>query len=391
MAGQDIGLVLPFFINDEDTMSREDILAKLQANDKKVKKTGRVKAADFLSSGCTLLNLAVTDHPFCCYKKGSYYYFVGDSESGKTWFTLMALAEAAHHPDFKDYALVHDDVENGALMDKQDYFGTETNSRIISPAKEKDGTPIYSKDVEDFYYYLDDYYKEGTPFVWVEDSMDSLTSSEEEKKFEENKKARRKVKSKDGEESGGKGSYGVSKAKKNSENLRQVMPKLRDTNSILIIISQTRDNIGGGLFGPKKTRSGGNALKFYATIEIWTSVIGKIKKTVKGKPREIGSKIQLVIKKNRVKGLKRKVTVDFYPSFGVDDIGSNIAYLLEEKHWTKKKGSIVAPEFDYEGTTEKLIKKIEEEEGETKLAKLVANVWKEIADNCKVERKKKYK
>ena len=76
-----------------------------------------------VSTGCTLLNLACTDRPDVGFLKGHYYYLVGDSASGKTWLTLSCFAEASLNPAFKDYRFVFDDVENGALMDIEHYFG----------------------------------------------------------------------------------------------------------------------------------------------------------------------------------------------------------------------------------------------------------------------------
>lgn len=287
-----------------------------------------IKPSDFLSTGSTMLNLACSDRVMGGLLKGCYYLLVGDSASGKTWLSLNLLAEASINKNFDDYSFIYDSAEYGALMDISRYFGTKLSDRIEPPSKNADGSPDYSSSIEEFYYSLSDRLDKGKPIIWIEDSMDSLTSEDESAKFEEHKEAFRK-----GKDSAG--SYGDGKAKKNSANLRRMLEKLKKTGSILIIISQTRDNLGFGF--DKKTRSGGKALRFYSHSEVWTSIKGVLKKTVAGKERQIGIICKMDIKKNRETGKLRSIEVPIYHSYGMDDIGSMIDYLEDEGHWGPPK------------------------------------------------------
>src|SRR6266568_200674 len=90
-----------------------------------------------LSSGSTLLNLACTGYPDLGFLKGGYYYLVGDSISGKTWLSMSCFAEACRNKAFHNYRLVFDDVEGGALMDVEHYFGREVALRMEPPAQRK--------------------------------------------------------------------------------------------------------------------------------------------------------------------------------------------------------------------------------------------------------------
>jgi len=339
------------------------------------------KRDDFVGTGSTLLNLACSGRAFGGFAKGHYYLFVGDSSSGKTFDCLTCFAEAANNPAFDDYRLIYDDVEHGALMDFEKFFGKKTAERVEAPKVDKDGEPIYSTTAEDFYYNLDDALKEGKPFIYVLDSENALSSGSEESKFAEQKEAYEKGKD-------AAGSYGDGKAKTHSQNLRRICAALRDSKSILIIISQTRDNIGFGF--EKKTRSGGKALKFYATLEMWSSVEGKIKKTVAGKPRNIGVHTLIQVKKNRFTGKDRTASIDIYHSIGIDDVGANIDYLVEEKIWINTKGRIKATDFSIEGSKEDIVSHVEQNGLEKKLSLLVARRWREIEEACTVERKKRY-
>ncbi|HEC65795.1 MAG TPA: hypothetical protein ENI23_10895, partial [bacterium] len=179
------------------------------------------------------------------------------------------------------------------------------------------------------------------------------------------------------------------KAKINSAMLRRLLTPLEKSGSILVIINQTRDNLGFG-FG-KKTRSGGHALHFYACIELWSSVARQIRKTIKGKQRQLGVDCKIQVKKNRITGRERTITIPIYHSFGIDNTGSCVDYLIDEKHWEKSgKATIKAPEFSFKGTKEKLIRYIEDEGRQKDLQKIVGKIWNEIEEACIVKRKKRY-
>jgi len=347
----------------------------------KKKKKVKITKADYLSTGSTLLNLAISGKPDCGFIKGKYFWLVGDSTSGKTFLSLTCLAEASINPNFEDYDFIHDDVEGGSLMDITRFFGKEVARRVRAPRKAKDGSPLYSANIEDFYFNLDDAFDTGKPFIYILDSMDSLSSEYEKKKFKAGKNATRKGKKTTG-------SFGDGKAKKNSENVRQLLAPLRKSGSILIIISQTRANFDFGF--EKKTHAGGHSLKFYACVELWSSVRGKIEKTIKKKSRQIGSICKIRTKKNRVSGRDRAVEVPIYHSFGIDETGSCIDYLVDELHWGLKGTKIKAKEFDVVLTRAKLIKYIEDNDMILDLREIVGDVWNEIEKACSIKRKQRY-
>jgi len=349
-----------------------------------------IRPPDFdtaLSTGSTLLNLACTGRPHAGYVRGNYYFMVGDSNSGKSWFSLTALAEAANNPAYDDYRLIFDNVEGGVQMNLARHFGRKMADRL-EPACIYKGNPWHSEQIEDFYLNLDDALSKG-PCIYVLDSMDSLSSTAEEKKFKELKKASKKAD--DDATVEVKGSFTDDKAKKNSAFLRQMLPAIEKTGSILIIISQTRDNVGTFSF-ETKTRSGGRAPSFYAQVEVWSAVKQKLKRKVRDVDRHIGSLCQFHVKRSRFTGHEARVDVPIYFSAGIDDLGSCIDYLIVEKHWKKKEGgsSIEAPEFDHNGSREKLIALIEESGREEELRRIVAQTWCEIEEESGVQRKRRY-
>lgn len=388
-------------MNPEIKKFQDRLKASISQEPKKVAVT-TIPRDRFLSTGVTLLNLAHSNTTYGGYTKGHYYFLVGDSTSGKTWLMMSAFAEAAHSEAFKDYELIFDNVEDGALMDLERYFGAKTAARIKTPGHIIDGEEKCSETVEDFYDNIDSCLSmcenEKKSMIYVLDSQDALTSRAQNAKFKKNKKSREK----DEKETG---SFGDGKAKIHSENIRRVIAGIKKTNSILIIISQTRDNLGFGF--ETKTRSGGKALRFYACMEDWTSIIEKLKKTVRGKPRGIGTKVRVQNKKNRLTGRHADVCFDILNATGIDDTGSCIDYLVEEGHWKtgkgeaggeakpkegrgKSSGSIKAVEFDFSGNREALVSHIEDNNLEPELKKIVGRVWREIVEASKVKRKQKY-
>ena len=336
-----------------------------------------------------MLNLACTGRPLGGLIKGKYYLFVGDSASGKTILVLTILAEAANNPHFDNYRLIFDDIEGGALFDMAKFYGRKMASRLEPPRVDKDGAAVYSESVEDVYYNIDNAHqqwkKDGRPFIYFVDSMDSLMTGDDEEHFTKKKKAH---------EAGtqAKGSFGAAKPKLNSMYLRRLMTPLQKSGSILGIICQTRDSFS--MF-ESKARSGGHALKFYATLEIWTARKQTLKKDYRGEKIPIGILSRMQVKKNRVQGKNRTVTIPIFEQFkngggGFDDIGSCIDYLVKMKHWEKKAAKITAPEFEFTGVRDKLVKQIELDGSYQQLQKIVGGVWSAVEEACAVDRQMRY-
>lgn len=340
-----------------------------------------------LSSGVTVLNVHLTGTATGGYRAGKYYVIVGDSSAGKTWLVFSAFAEAKASADFAGYRLIYDPVEDGADFDVARYFGEKVAEAVESPTGEPGGCSFTVEDFDDnLRRAMDEAEKTGIPFIYALDSTDGLTSADDELKAEDQRKAREK-----GTKTSG--SYGMSKAKRLKSILRHATSTngLRKTGSILIVLCQTIDNVGFGF--EDKTRSGGNAITFFATADLWLSVKKTLTKAkVRGKDRPIGIETKVVIKKNRVTGKKyEKTGFVIYHSVGIDDIGSSINYLLEEGYWKKSGSGIVASGIsDDPMGYEDLVHYIEENNLEGKLRVAVKRCYREIAEAVAVVRKKRY-
>lgn len=357
-------------------------------NVKKVVRTRGVKVTEdslpvkCFNTGSVLLNLACSDNVYGGYGIGKMVNLIGDSSSGKTLLALSAFAEMVQNSWFNDYACVYDDVEASLEFDLVKMFGKKTSERIISPQNAlKCNEEVIKREgtIQEFQTDIFSKLSEDSPFLWVLDSLDALTAKEEIDRVEKEIKLREKGKESD------KGSYRMEKPKVISEILRQIIRRLNRSKSGLIIISQTRDNINPLSF-ETKTRSGGRALRFYCTHEIWLT----IKEKILSKNRVVGVKVKAKVTKNKLTGKLRNVEFPIYYDYGVDNVGSCIDFLVEEKYWNQKGNTIIAESLELEGTRQKLIKQIEENCMENKLFLETEKAWLEIEESLKLNRKPKY-
>lgn len=338
-----------------------------------------------LSTGSTMLNLACTDQPRYGYIRSGYYFFWGDTASGKTWLTMTCLAEAQLNPAFKDHEIHFINVEGGALMDIEFYFGKKVAQKM------KEHRP---ETIQAFYRLMYDLLvKDPKKRIIILDSENALDNLAAKKKFKEQANAAAK-----GEKE--KGSYGDGKAKYHSENIRWVLSAVRKTGSILIIIGQSRDNINAWGFDDKKTKSGGRSLSFYANLEMQSSVGKPIYKVVRDKKREVGSNVIVKVVKNRVTGKvgkARSAVIPIYHGHGIDDVGSIVDFLISENYFKEtqknEKGFMryKVPDIDLTASRGGIIKFIEDNDAHEIFQDMAAKVWKEIEDECLlVNRKRRY-
>lgn len=315
------------------------------------------------------------------FKLGTMVNIIGDSSSGKSLLAFTMFAECNKLKRFDKYLFIYDDVEAANEFDLTTLFGKECSDRIDQSVR--------SKTIEEFNDNVANLLDDKEPFIYVLDSFDGLTSEAVIKKDVENRTKREK-----GNET--TGDYGDGKAKLFSRFCSLRIQELKDTKSLLVIISQTRDNIGFGAMFTPKVRSGGRALKFYASFEIWLACH---KKEKQGK-RVVETLVQGKITKNKLTGRHGEFYFSILQDYGIDNTKSCINFLIDEGDWggTKKevntkgfildipnsKGELKRPSF------KQVIEKIEVENREVELYKLSQKVYEKIILSLKPDRKPKY-
>lgn len=339
---------------------------------------------DLIPMGSTLLNLAMSGKKEGGARVGRMINIIGASHGGKTMVALSALAEACRNPNFKEYQKIYDDAEEANDFDMEYMFGSQASKAIKAPRYDDEGIPENSDTVEKFHSNIRNKIKEGKPFIYVQDSIDALDTLDDQKKTEDKLDALEKGKDTSG-------SYGMAKAKGMKSILRDITSQLKKTKSALFLISQIIDNVDPMSF-KKQTRAGGHALKFFATHEMW---LRPVKKITKGTDKTvIGSRVSVEITKNKLTGKTRDVEFDIYYDYGIDDIGSCIDYLIEQKRWSGGGNSKIdfGDDFDFESCTKpKMISIIEEDNVlYEKLKCLVEEEWNKFEDGLKLGRRRKY-
>lgn len=87
-----------------------------------------------------------------------------------------------------------------------------------------------------------------------------------------------------------------------SESCRKISAMLDDGGPLVIFINQTRHkiSIGGPVFGNPETTSGGNALKFYASVRLRLEHIKALTKLFHGERVTVGHRMKMRVVKNKV-------------------------------------------------------------------------------------------
>ena len=272
-----------------------------------VKPFARIPVNKTIPTGVTMLNLAASGDARGGWKKGSIVHIVGDSDTGKSVLAETTPAQAATERRFDKYDLIKDDSEGSDCFPTEDMFGRALAKRLRTP--NTDGTSSYY--IEDFFFTVYGLCKKERPFIYLMDSVDGLEGVDNVEKFEENAALHAK-----GREM--KGSYGDGKAKIASGNLRKIKTALLGTESLLVAVSQTRDNINPDTMA-EKTHAGGKAWKFYSQYQLWLAPRGKLTKSVKGKQQEIGTLARVKLTKNHATGKHLDFVMPMYYGYGIDD------------------------------------------------------------------------
>jgi len=256
---------------------------------------------DFISTGSSMLDLAIANKPNGGIAVGRITEINGLESSGKSLLGAHILAETQK----KNGVAVYIDTETSVSQEFMEVIGIDMSKMLY----------LHLETVEDIFEAIEEIVikvresdKDRLVTIMVDSLAGASTKVEMEADF-----------NKDG--------WATAKAIIISKAMRKITQMIGREKIALIFTNQLRQKLGV-MFGDPWTTSGGKALPFHASTRIRLKNMGQIKDS---KKNTIGMKCRAQIVKNRLGPPLRHADYDMYFDRGIDNYGAWLTVLKEHK------------------------------------------------------------
>ncbi len=306
---------------------------------------------DWISTTCTVLDLAITGHLPGGFPVGRICHIFGGESACKTVIGTAVLGSAQR----KGAITFFEDVEHTFMPAWASMFGLNIKDKDMWHLDQDCDTleDLFDNKLKKEKKGIFNLY-EGKLKVVLVDSLSALTAlAEQEAKLSDP-------------------TFGTIRAKQMSTAMRTSIAPLSKSNTTLLFIDQARDKVGG--FSPpgapkKETWSGGRAVGFYSSVRVHLKTAEPVKNS---KKKEIGTWINFSIDKNKVGVPHRKGSFCILYDYGIDNVTTNLNFLQEFQE--SEKTLTFNGQVD---TVKKLVDYVETNHLEKQLELEVEKAWQE--------------
>lgn len=257
--------------------------------------------SEWVSTGSTTLDLAISNRPDGGLPVGRIAEFTGLEASGKSLIMAHLLANTQK----KGGIAVYIDTENALSEEFLTAIGVDVKNMLYIPL---DTIEDIFETIETLIVNIRNTSKDRLVTIVVDSVAAATTKIEQEADYE-----------KDG--------WATSKAIIMSKALRKITNLIGKERVILAFTNQLREKLGA-MFGDKYTTSGGKALPFHASCRVRLKSMGKLK----DKEGEIiGVQTEAQVVKNRYGPPFKKALFNIYFDSGIDDYASWLDALKKVK------------------------------------------------------------